>query len=240
MGEIEKPALHARRPAMAEPTTLAELPTLKLLLIGSSGVGKSAIVRRYTTDEFIEDDANATIGIDYQLKSVCVDQKWWKLSLWDTAGQERYRTLTSSYYRGAQGVVLVYDVTDRESFESLSSWLKELAMFQGDVPPVCLLVGNKVDLEHQRVVSTEEGSAFAQARGSLFVECSAKAGRGVDRAFDELVRAVRVSPLPHPRSSPSRPCGTTSRQARVGPATASPAARRARRARSRWAPCRST
>ena len=116
---------------MAEPATSAELPTLKILLIGSSGVGKSAIVRRYTDDEFVDEDAAATIGVDYKLKSLCVDGKWFKLSIWDTAGQERYRTLTSSYYRGAQGVVLVYDVTDTLSFRDLPDWLAELRMFEG-------------------------------------------------------------------------------------------------------------
>lgn len=92
---------------MAEPATTAELPTLKVLLIGSSGVGKSALVYRYTADEFLgPEDAAATIGVDYRMKSIHVGGKWFKLSIWDTAGQERYRTLTSSYYRGAQGVII--------------------------------------------------------------------------------------------------------------------------------------
>lgn len=177
---------------MAEPTTTTELPTLKVLLIGSSGVGKSALVRRYTEDLFVEEDAAATIGVDYKIQSLCVDGKWCKLSLWDTAGQERFRTLTSSYYRGAQGVVLVYDTTDARSFDDLPSWLHELSTFQGPVPPVCLLVGNKVDCATERVITTDQGAEFAAAHGCMFVECSAKEGLGVDDAFAELVRRVRM------------------------------------------------
>lgn len=179
---------------MGEPATTAELPTLKLLLIGSSGVGKSALVRRYTDDVFVGEDAAATIGVDYKIKSLCVDGKWFKLSIWDTAGQERYRTLTSSYYRGAQGVVILYDVTDLRSYEDVPQWMHELRTFEGDVPPVCLLAGNKVDLAEEREVSTEQGQAYAQENGMLFVECSAKAGQGVDHAFDELVRKVVSTP----------------------------------------------
>ncbi|SHO76788.1 Similar to S.cerevisiae protein YPT1 (Rab family GTPase) [Malassezia sympodialis ATCC 42132] len=179
---------------MAEPATTAELPTLKVLLIGSSGVGKSALVRRYTDDVFVEDDAAATIGVDFKIQSLCVDGKWCKLSIWDTAGQERYRTLTSSYYRGAQGVILVYDVTDARSFDDLPSWLQELNTFQGAVPPLRLLVGNKVDCTAERVVTSEQGADFAAAHGCLFVECSAKAGHGVDDAFAELVRQIVSTP----------------------------------------------
>ncbi|PKI83466.1 hypothetical protein MVES_002402 [Malassezia vespertilionis] len=173
-----------------EPATHAELPTLKILLIGSSNVGKSALVLRFTKDAFLgAEDASATIGVDYQIKSICVQGKWFKLSIWDTAGQERYRTLTSSYYRGAQGVVLgrfeemltpVYDVTNTESFDALPSWLKELDTFSDEVKPVILLAGNKVDEASARVISTEQGEAFAKAHGCLFAECSAKEAVGGD------------------------------------------------------------
>lgn len=211
---------------MAEPTTTAELPTLKVLLIGSSGVGKSALVRRYTESVFVEDDAAATIGVDFKIQSLCVDGKWCKLSIWDTAGQERYRTLTSSYYRGAQGVILVYDVTDARSFDDLPMWLEELNTFQGAVPPLRLLVGNKVDRTAERVITPEQGAEFAAAHDCLFVECSAKAGHGVDDAFAELVRQVRSAYLC--RLYRCQPSGTPLRQACAGPATASPAACRTR------------
>lgn len=163
------------------------IPTLKILLIGSSSVGKSSLLLRFTEDEFLgPDEASATIGIDYKLKSINVGGKKFKLSIWDTAGQERFRTLTSSYYRGAQGVVVgewpgkragvavsewdahrasassplaVYDVTNRASFEALNGWFTELETFSTTPDVVKCVVGNKVDRDLSRVVTTEEGEA---------------------------------------------------------------------------------
>lgn len=161
-------------------------------------------MRRYTEDEFLgPDEAAATIGVDYRLKSIQVHGKWFKLSIWDTAGQERYRTLTSGYYRGAQGVVLgastrsrsltaVYDVTNRESFDAIPSWIKESDMFATQPELVRLLIGNKVDREAARVVSSDEGAQLAKQHGSLFLECSAKEGTGVESAFTDLVSEVSV------------------------------------------------
>ena len=161
-------------------------------------------MRRYTEDEFLgPDEAAATIGVDYRLKSIQVNGKWFKLSIWDTAGQERYRTLTSGYYRGAQGVVLgastrsrsltaVYDVTNRESFDAIPSWIKESDMFATQPELVRLLIGNKVDREAARVVSSDEGAQLAKQHGSLFLECSAKEGTGVESAFTDLVSEVGV------------------------------------------------
>ncbi|WFD36593.1 hypothetical protein MCUN1_003476 [Malassezia cuniculi] len=171
---------------MAEPTTTDELPTLKVLLLGASGVGKSAIVRRYTDDDFV-DESEATIGVDYRTKSIRSGGKWFRLRVWDTAGQERYRTLTRGYYRGAQGVILVYDVTDSESFDALTTWLSEVEAFCGAPAPIRLIVGNKTD--RQRVVPREDGAAFAKRVGALFAECSAKEGEGVAEAFSELCGA---------------------------------------------------
>lgn len=160
----------------------------------SSGVGKSALVRRYTEDEFLEDDEAATIGVDYKMKSIYVQGKWFKLSIWDTAGQERYRTLTSSYYRGAQGVIIVYDVTSQESFDALPSWAKELEMFTGDQSPVMLLVGNKTDQDARRVISEEQGAQWAKEHRCLFVECSAKENVHVGKAFQDLVQRIASTP----------------------------------------------
>lgn len=183
-----------------EPATSAELPTLKILLIGvcnrltqSSGVGKSSLVRRYTEDEFLDDD-QATIGVDYKMKSIYVHGKWFKLSIWDTAGQERYRTLTSSYYRGAQGVILVYDVTSEDSFAALPSWYKELEMFTGKESLIKLLIGNKTDQESTRKVTTEQGREWAQEHDCLFAECSAKENIHVQKAFEELVQGIASTP----------------------------------------------
>ncbi|WVW82465.1 hypothetical protein I302_104475 [Kwoniella bestiolae CBS 10118] len=141
---------------------------LKLLLIGNSSVGKSSLLLRFTDNEFLSDEETAaTIGVDFKVKSIELDGKKYKLSVWDTAGQERFRTLTSSYYRGAQGVVLGV---------------------------VKMIVGNKVDKEFSRQVTTDEGRAFAQRMGALFVECSAKTRLGVPEAFEELVRRILATP----------------------------------------------
>lgn len=203
-GEIEETHRlipHSHEPIFTmEPTTAAELPTLKILLIGvcirltqSSGVGKSALVRRYTDDEFVDGD-QATIGVDFKMKSIYVQGKWFKLSIWDTAGQERYRTLTSSYYRGAQGVILVYDVTSEESFAALPSWMKELEMFTGAEEPVKLLIGNKTDQDTGRIVAHEDAAAWAKSQNCLFVECSAKENVHVSKAFEELVQRIASTP----------------------------------------------
>ncbi|UZJ56506.1 hypothetical protein CBS101457_005826 [Exobasidium rhododendri] len=168
---------------------------LKLLLIGTSSVGKSSLLLRYTDDEYLgPEEASATIGVDYKIKSITVGGKRYKLSIWDTAGQERFRTLTSSYYRGAHGVIIVYDVTSRDTFDALPTWFSELETFTSSPDVIKIVVGNKVDKEYSRVVSTEEGKAFADSRGCLFVECSAKKGEGVTGAFDDLVNQIISTP----------------------------------------------
>ncbi|KAH9818087.1 P-loop containing nucleoside triphosphate hydrolase protein [Melampsora americana] len=160
--------------------------TLKLLLIGSSSVGKSSLLLRFTDEVFLSaEEASATIGR-------------YKLSIWDTAGQERFRTLTSSYYRGAQGVVLVYDVTNRESFESLPSWFSELDTFTHSPRDVVrIVVGNKTDKDYSREVSIEEGRAFAADNNALFVETSAKTMRGVEEVFEAVVDKIIDTPSLH-------------------------------------------
>ncbi|GAA5942251.1 uncharacterized protein JCM15063_002949 [Sporobolomyces koalae] len=157
--------------------------TLKLLVIGASSVGKSSLLLRFTDETFLApEETSATIGVDFKVKVVERKNRRWKLSIWDTAGQERFRTLTSSYYRGAQGVILVYDITARDTFDSLSSWISELDTFAGTGPAsrqvVRMIVGNKVDKEFNRTVSYQEGLDFATSRNPpwLFMECSAKKG----------------------------------------------------------------
>ncbi|CAO1635634.1 unnamed protein product [Sympodiomycopsis kandeliae] len=182
------------------------IPTLKILLIGSSSVGKSSLLLRFTEDEFLgPEESSATIGIDYKLKSITVGGKKFKLSIWDTAGQERFRTLTSSYYRGAQGVIIVYDVTSRASFDSLTGWFNELETFSTSPDVIKCIVGNKVDKDLSRVVTTEEGQSFADQKDAIFVEASAKKGVGVQGAFDELVHRIISTPSLWQTGNTTRP-----------------------------------
>lgn len=165
----------------------------KLLLIGDSGVGKSSLLLRFTSDTF--DDLSPTIGVDFKLKLMTLKGKKLKLTIWDTAGQERFRTLTSSYYRGAQGIILVYDVTRRDTFTNLSDvWLKEVDAYSTNQDCIKMLVGNKVDKDAERVVSKQEGIAFARQYGCLFLECSAKTRLNVEHCFEELVLKILDTP----------------------------------------------
>jgi len=140
-----------------------------------------------------EDEASATIGVDFKVHNMEVNGKRVKLSIWDTAGQERFRTITSSYYRGAQGIILVYDVANRETFQGLPTWYRELETY---VSPsvVKIVVGNKVDKEASRQVSYAEGEAFATRMNSLFIEASAKTAVGVREAFQKVVEKILDTP----------------------------------------------
>jgi small GTP-binding protein len=165
----------------------------KMLLIGDSGVGKSSLLLRFTSDTF--DNLPPTVGVDFRLKKMTVEGKRVKLAIWDTAGQERFRTLTSAYYRGAQGVILVYDVTRRETFTDLSDvWLKELDLYSTYQDCVKMVVGNKVDKENERVVSKQEGINFARQHKCIYLECSAKARINVEHCFEELVVKILDTP----------------------------------------------
>uniref|UniRef100_A0A8B9FHH9 small monomeric GTPase n=1 Tax=Amazona collaria TaxID=241587 RepID=A0A8B9FHH9_9PSIT len=143
------------------------LTTLKILIIGESGVGKSSLLLRFTDDTF-DPELAATIGVDFKVKTISVDGNKAKLAIWDTAGQERFRTLTPSYYRGAQGVILVYDVTRRDTFVKLDNWLNELETYCTRNDIVKMLVGNKIDKEN-REVDRNEGLKFARKHSMLFI-----------------------------------------------------------------------
>ncbi|KAK8519324.1 hypothetical protein V6N13_133247 [Hibiscus sabdariffa] len=165
----------------------------KLLMIGDSGVGKSSLLLSFTSDSF--EELSPTIGVDFKVKYVTAGNKKLKLAIWDTAGQERFRTLTSSYYRGAQGVIMVYDVTRRETFTNLSEvWAKEVELYSTNQDCIKMLVGNKVDKESERVVTKKEGINFARECGCLFIECSAKTRVNVQQCFDELVMKILETP----------------------------------------------
>lgn len=164
----------------------------KLLIIGDSGVGKSSILLRFTEDDF-EEDQPCTIGVDFKVKMLEFANKKLNLTIWDTAGQEKFRSLTSSYYRGTQGIILVYDVTNRKSFEHLELWLSEIDMYTTNEDVVKLLVGNKVD-RPDREVSKEEGAEFARSKAMVFIECSAKTRLGIQQTFEELVQKILDTP----------------------------------------------
>ncbi|CAO3638249.1 unnamed protein product [Cunninghamella echinulata] len=172
-----------------------DIPTLKLLLIGNSNVGKSSLLLRFTDDTFLpQEEVSATIGVDFKVSLMEVDGRTYKLTIWDTAGQERFRTLTSSYYRGAQGVILVYDVSSRETFDALSTWWNEVNTYCSSPDVIKMIVGNKVDKESSRVVTYQEGAELARKLQTLFVECSAKTNFGVEEAFEELVTKIIETP----------------------------------------------
>jgi len=157
----------------------------KVLILGDSGVGKSSILLRFTDDEF-DEDISCTIGVDFKNKLIKAEGKKVQLSIWDTAGQEKFRSLTSSYYRGTQGIIFTYDVSNRESFESVEVWMNEAQLYSTYDDVVYLLVANKVDRD-DRVVTTATGEQFAREHGMVFLECSAKTKKNIEQVFDELV-----------------------------------------------------
>ncbi|KAL0106404.1 hypothetical protein PUN28_016259 [Cardiocondyla obscurior] len=144
----------------------------KLLIIGNSSVGKTSFLFRYADDSFTSAFVS-TVGIDFKVKTVFRHEKRVKLQIWDTAGQERYRTITTAYYRGAMGFILMYDITNEESFNSVQDWVTQIKNYSWDNAQV-ILVGNKCDMEEERVISTERGKQLAEQLGVRFFETSAK------------------------------------------------------------------
>mmetsp|Transcript_59636 Transcript_59636/g.81497 ORF Transcript_59636/g.81497 Transcript_59636/m.81497 type:complete len:203 (-) Transcript_59636:92-700(-) len=163
---------------------------IKLLMIGDSGVGKTCLLMRYANDSF-SPSFITTIGIDFKIKNIDLDGKRIKLQIWDTAGQERFRTITTSYFRGAQGILLVYDVTDRGSFNSIRNWISQIKQ-HADVHVNKILIGNKCDMDDQRVITYEEGKKLAQEIEDMqFFETSAKNAIDVESGFVAIAREVK-------------------------------------------------
>lgn len=167
--------------------------SFKILLVGDSGVGKSSLLLSFISG-FIH-DLSPTIGVDFKIKPLTIGGKRLKLTIWDTAGQERFGTVTSSYYRGAHGIILVYDVTRRETFTNLlDTWAKEVQLYSTNDECVKILLGNKVDRENERAVTREEGLALAQEHKCLFLECSAKSKENVHQCFRDLTLKILEVP----------------------------------------------
>ncbi|KAE8707826.1 Ras-related protein RABA1g [Hibiscus syriacus] len=160
----------------------------KVVLIGDSGVGKSNLLSRFTRNEFSL-ESKSTIGVEFATRSIRVDDKVVKAQIWDTAGQERYRAITSAYYRGAVGALLVYDVTRHVTFENVERWLKELRGHT-DANIVIMLVGNKADLRHLRAVTTDDAEAFAERENTFFMETSALETTNVESAFTDVLKQI--------------------------------------------------
>ncbi|KAG2218953.1 hypothetical protein INT45_004645 [Circinella minor] len=161
----------------------------KLLLIGDSGVGKSCLLLRFADDTYTESYIS-TIGVDFKIRTIELEGKTVKLQIWDTAGQERFRTITSSYYRGAHGIIVVYDVTDQDSFNNIQMWLREIERYAAEGVSK-LLVGNKNDLTDKKVVDYTAAKEFSESSSIPFLETSAKDSSNVEQAFLTMAKQIK-------------------------------------------------
>ncbi|CAK7349424.1 unnamed protein product [Dovyalis caffra] len=160
----------------------------KIVVIGDSAVGKSNLLSRFARNEF-DSNSKATIGVEFQTQVVDIEGKEIKAQIWDTAGQERFRAVTSAYYRGAVGALIVYDITRRTSFDSVKRWLDELGT-HCDTAVAKMLVGNKCDLDNIREVSRDEGKSLAEEESLFFMETSALDSTNVEAAFEVVIREI--------------------------------------------------
>ncbi|HUU79085.1 MAG TPA: Rab family GTPase [candidate division Zixibacteria bacterium] len=159
----------------------------KVIIVGAGKVGKTSLTIRFAEDRFRESYL-PTLGVDFLTKNLTINDKHIKLQLWDTGGQEFVMSLLPFYFSGAAGGVLVYDITNRNSFNSLDYWLKQIRQNAGDIPVT--LAGNKIDISEQRKVSTEEAQAFAKEKKLFYIETSAKTGVSVPDIFDNLIKVI--------------------------------------------------
>ncbi|XP_032067349.1 ras-related protein Rab-37 isoform X1 [Thamnophis elegans] len=190
-------------PPVVKPLSLAKSYDVsgKVMLLGDSGVGKTCFLVQFKDGAFLSGTFIATVGIDFRNKVVTVDDVKVKLQIWDTAGQERFRSVTHAYYRDAQALLLLYDITSKVSFDSIRAWLTEIHDYaQKDV--VIMLLGNKADMSSERVIRTEDGESLAREYGVPFMETSAKTGMNVELAFLAIAKELKqraVNQLDEPR-----------------------------------------
>jgi len=182
---------------------------IKLLLIGDSGVGKSCLLLRFSDDSFTPSFIT-TIGIDFKIRTIDLEGKKIKLQIWDTAGQERFRTITTAYYRGAMGILLVYDVTDEKSFANMGNWIRNIEQHASENVNK-ILIGNKCDLVDKRVVDSVRGKALADEYRIKFLETSAKNSINVDEAFISLARDIKKRLIDTQESPPQENSSLTLR-----------------------------
>lgn len=162
--------------------------TFKILTIGESGVGKTCVLRRFVENKFLKNHL-ATIGIDFKTKSITVKGTQIKLKIWDTAGQERFRNITTQYYKGADGIVLVFDVTDQNSFEKIREWMNQIRVNTSAGEIGLVLLGNKCDAE-PRVVQKSDGEKMAEELGIRYFEISAMMGTNISESFEFLAEEI--------------------------------------------------
>jgi len=161
---------------------------LKVVIVGDSGVGKSNLIKRFTTNEFNE-HSKATVGVEFLSRSYKINDKIFKIEMWDTAGQERYKSITAAYYKGAKGALIVYDTTSARSFENVDKWLGEIKEKAGkDIK--LIILGNKIDLKDKKVVSTEQALTRAKELDIPLMETSAKDATNVKEAFHDLLKEM--------------------------------------------------
>jgi len=160
----------------------------KVVLVGDSFVGKTNIMSKYLKNEFHE-DSKATVGVEFGSRQFNIEGHVIKAQIWDTAGQERYKAITSAYYKGAKGAFIVYDITRKESFDNVTKWAEQLKA-SADKNLTIIIIGNKIDLEDQRQVKTEEGQNKSNELESAFIETSASSGTNLDKAFEMMVNEV--------------------------------------------------
>jgi len=176
---------------------MSEPDVYKLLLIGDSGVGKTSLLLQFSDQTFQETSVNLTT-VDYKNKNVVIDGKTFSLQIWDTAGQERFRTITSSFYRGAHGVIIVYDMTDQNSYNNVMLWMQEIQRYA--VFGVSrVLVGNKFDQDDKKIVSYNTAKEYADSLGIPFLEASAKTGFNVEQIFSTMANEIYQSNIGAPK-----------------------------------------
>ena len=160
----------------------------KLIIVGDTNVGKTNIMSKYIRDQF-NINSKSTIGVEFGTKILTIDNKRIKAQIWDTAGQERYKSITSAYYKGAKGAFIVYDITNKFTFDSVDKWIQDLHSY-GDKNMILLLIGNKSDLEDKRQITKEIGEEKAKSFSLGFIETSALSGDNIDQAFDIMLKEV--------------------------------------------------